>query len=370
MEGAMAATELTSGTALGEDGRYRLERLLGTGGMASVWLATDVRLGRDVAAKVLADSLALDPDYVSRFEREALVAAALSHPNLVNVFDFNAGPPRPYLVMEYVPGTTLADRLRSGDELDPEIVLRELLNALAHIHQAGILHRDIKPGNVLIGADGRARLTDFGVAQLSGAARLTSTGLVVGTARYIAPEVLRGGQASERSDLYSCGVLLRDCLHGGGPWPLRALADRLTDERPARRPASAAEAIKLLDQTRTQPRRLPPSASVFRTHTPHISRAGREIQVRVTRSSAVATAVLLVLVVALIGLAASGSGGSERSSSTRGGLPSGLHRSSSARRGPARGPHRGSPPPVAPPAVAPLASQLDYLDRVIGQARR
>jgi serine/threonine protein kinase len=353
----MVATELATGVVLGEDGRYRLERLLGTGGMASVWLATDVRLGRRVATKVLADSLALDHDYVSRFEREALVAAQLSHPNLVNVFDFSARPPRPFLVMEYVPGATLADRLRSDGELEPGTVLRELLSALAHIHKAGIIHRDIKPANVLIGLDNRARLTDFGVAQLSSGARLTSTGLVLGTARYIAPEVLRGSPASERSDLYACGILLRDCLSDGRSRHLRTLADQLTAEPPERRPASALETIALLDQLPTPSPRLPSSAPVFHTHTPHISRRGREIQLRVTRSSIVAAAVLLVLVVALIAFSAGGSGGAHRSTPRAGAV------------------HSAAPPGGATaagglPGGAPLARQLDHLDRLIARARR
>src|SRR6516225_11687638 len=155
-EVVMAGTELLIGTSLGEDGRYHLRRMLGTGGMSSVWLAEDERLGRRVAVKVLSDSLALDEAYVSRFEREARVAARLSHPNLVNVFDFSATPPRPYLAMEYVPGATLADLLhgRARARWDPESIFRQLMTALAYVHAAGIIHRDIKPSNVLVGRDG------------------------------------------------------------------------------------------------------------------------------------------------------------------------------------------------------------------------
>jgi serine/threonine protein kinase len=324
------ATELLTGTSLGEDGRYRLRRILGTGGMASVWLAEDERLGRQVAIKVLADSLALDPAYVSRFEREARVAARLSHPNLVNVFDFSAAPPRPYLAMEYVPGRTLADVLRgrARDRWDPETVFVQLMYALAHVHDAGIVHRDIKPSNVLIGRDGRVRLTDFGIARPSDGERLTSTGLVIGTARYIAPEVMRGQRPDERSDLYACGVLLRDCLHDGGPNGLYRLADRLTAEDPRRRPASAREALELLDRSQTAPTAALAPATTFRTG------------LRMPLPAVLATAaVLIALVVVLL---------------TSGG---GTHSTSSSL----------SPPPSA---AAPLNQQLSYLDRAISRARR
>jgi serine/threonine protein kinase len=321
----MAATELGVGATLGEGGRYRLRRMLGTGGMASVWLADDERLDRPVAVKVLADSLALNAGYVSRFEREARVAARLSHPNLVNVFDFSSAPPRPYLAMEYVPGATLADVLHGRARIawDSENIFRELIGALAHVHAAGIIHRDIKPGNVLIARDGRTRLTDFGIARPSGAERLTSTGLVIGTARYIAPELMRGHKPDERSDLYACGILLRDCLRGGGPRHLHALADRLTAEQPRRRPASAAQVLELLDRPATAP------TAVFRSG------------LRAPRFAVVA--IMAVLVALFIALAAAGSGGSHRPAAAI-----------------------GSPPA----ASAPLSEQLSYLDQAISRARR
>jgi serine/threonine protein kinase len=309
----MAVTELAIGASLG-DGRYRLRQMLGTGGMASVWLGDDTRLRRPVAIKVMADSLALDSGYVSRFEREALVAARLSHPNLVGVFDFSAGGPRPYLVMEYVPGGTLADRLRAGrrEGWDPEHVLRELMSALAHVHAAGIIHRDIKPGNLLIGPDGRARLTDFGVARPSDAETITRTGLVVGTARYISPEVMRGLQPDERSDLYACGVVLGECLREGGPQHLRALADRLTSEKPADRPASATDVLELLDQPATAPTAVVASKPAAGTSTKPTLVAGRRFRslgLRPTRAAVAVGATVLVLVVLLIVLTTGGSGG-------------------------------------------------------------
>src|SRR5919106_4817571 len=192
-----------SGTVL--DGRYRLLRRLGSGGMAVVWVARDERLGRDVAVKVLSDVLAGDADYRRRFVREARVAARLNHPGLVGIHDFSAESERPYLVMELVCGDTLADRIaaeRAG-ELDLVALARELLGALAHIHAAGVVHRDVKPANVLIGTDGRARLTDFGIARPTDATALTQTGQVIGTLRYMSPEVQRGERATARSDLYS-----------------------------------------------------------------------------------------------------------------------------------------------------------------------
>jgi serine/threonine protein kinase len=219
--------------------------------------------------------LALDPGYVSRFQREARLAARLSHPHLVSIFDFSAHGTRPYLVLEYIAGGTLADRLRTvpSPEWDPVVLARELLDAVGYIHQAGIIHRDIKPANVLIGDDGRARLTDFGIAQPSDATRLTRTGLVIGTQRYISPEVLAGHPADERSDLFACGVLLGECLKAGAARELADLVGQLTDPDPGRRPPSARKAIAMLEppataSTRvlrrsasTAPTRVPPTAA-------------------------------------------------------------------------------------------------------------
>jgi eukaryotic-like serine/threonine-protein kinase len=229
------------------EGRYQLERLLGRGGMASVWLARDEVLERQVAVKLLSDVMASDPEYLARFRREARVAARLSHPNLVRIFDF-AGGERPYLVMEYVPGGDLAEHLSRGEPVDVERLARGLLSAVAHIHAAGVLHRDIKPQNLLISPDGAARLTDFGIALPEDATALTRTGHLLGTARYIAPEVMTGEPASQRSDLYSCGVLLGDCLAAGSPLRLRALIGRLRAANPGRRPRSATEGLSWLVQ--------------------------------------------------------------------------------------------------------------------------
>lgn len=223
--------------------RYRLEQLLGRGGMASVWLASDEVLERPVAVKVLADTIASDPEFLARFRREARVAAGLSHPNLIDIYDFAGGAERPYLVMEYVPGENLAERTQRGGDIDCERLARELLGALAHIHAAGIVHRDVKPQNVLIAPDGSAKLIDFGIALTEDATDLTQTGHLLGTARYIPPEVMRGEPATERSDLYSCGIVLRDCIGGNRPRRLGALVDRLSAADPGGRPASARAAL-------------------------------------------------------------------------------------------------------------------------------
>src|SRR6476659_7176917 len=161
--------------------RYRLERTLGRGGMAAVWLGHDEVLDRPVAVKVLADTIASDPGFVTRFRREATTLAGLSHPNLVGVYDFSEEGERPYLVMQFVPGENLAQRLERGEGIDRGKLARELLEALDHVHRAGVLHRDVKPANVILEPDGTAKLIDFGIAQPRDATSLTSTGLVLGT---------------------------------------------------------------------------------------------------------------------------------------------------------------------------------------------
>ncbi len=238
----MGEPRIAGGSVLG---RYRLERLLGTGGMSTVWKARDERLGRPVAVKVLSETLALDSSYVKRFAREAKVAAGLSHPNPVRVFDFSASGQRPYLVSEYVEGGTLAMRLEHGDRLDAQAIAEELLGALEHIHAAGVIHRDVKPANVLIDRERHSRLTDFGVAQ-PGGTRMTETGKVFGTLGYMAPEVRTGADADERSDLYSAGVVLGEVLGDGGARELRRLVWRLKADDPELRPQSAREALAML----------------------------------------------------------------------------------------------------------------------------
>jgi hypothetical protein len=242
-----ASNAFGPGAVLGD--RYRLERRIASGGMATVWLAHDEELDRQVAIKVLSDVLAEDPAYTERFRREARVAARLSNPNLVRVFDYSAHSERPYIAMEYVEGGTLADRIAEGtaDDFDAEQLARELLGALGAIHAAGVIHRDVKPSNVLLDRDGNARLTDFGIARPENATELTATGQVLGTLKYMAPEVLAGSPATERSDLYACGVVLGECLGPASSPELVALVERLTADDPADRPASARQALALLE---------------------------------------------------------------------------------------------------------------------------
>jgi tetratricopeptide (TPR) repeat protein len=237
------------------EGRYRLERRRGVGGMASVWLAHDVRLDRPVAIKVLSETLAADEEFVERFRREARVAAQLSHPNLVHLYDFGTEDERPFLVSEWIDGPDLHELRRSATPIDAEALAADLLSALDYIHRAGIVHRDVKPSNVLVGRDGRARLTDFGIAQPEDATRLTETGMVMGTISYIAPEVMRGERASARSDLYAAGVVLQQEVGATSPPGLRRLVDWLTAQEPGARPRSAAEALELVEEVRRTPTR-------------------------------------------------------------------------------------------------------------------
>jgi eukaryotic-like serine/threonine-protein kinase len=320
---------IASGRRLGE--RYRLRHPLGHGGMASVWLADDERLARPVAIKVISEALAHDDEYAGRFRREAKVAAGLQHPNLVAIYDFDAGQ-RPYLVMEYIHGGDLAGRLAAGEAPDPERLGRELLAALRHIHRAGVVHRDIKPQNVLLDADGRARLTDFGIAQPRDATALTKTGHVIGTERYLAPEVQRGDEATERSDLYALGVLLSEVAPQGAGAGFWALAERLRDPEPEARPSSAAAALALMERDDETPplgeatrplavapepeRRFEPAATPRRpaTEAP-LSRAFEPPdRTRSSRMKALgALAVAVAAVAVAVGLALGAGGGEEGS---------------------------------------------------------
>jgi len=245
------------------EGRYRLLRRLGSGGMATVWLSEDEELDRRVAVKIPSDVLAGDKDYLRRFRREAQVAAGLSHPNLVPIYDFSdKGEERPFLVMHYVEGPTLDELHGKRKGVDPERLAHELLDALDHIHAAGIVHRDVKPSNVLIAPDGRACITDFGIAQPEDATRITRTGQVIGSPEYMAPEVRAGERATARSDLYSCGMVLRDHLGSGVPAALRQLVTRLTAPDSRDRPSSAADALALLEGAEGRsPRREAPTAA-------------------------------------------------------------------------------------------------------------
>lgn len=201
--------------------RYVLGKPLGSGAVAEVLEGEDTRLERPVAVKLLRPELADDEDARKRFEGEARAAAGLAHPNIVQVYDVEVADGRPYLVMERLPGRTLADEIKRG-AMDPTRVIEvgaQVLSALAVAHQAGIVHRDVKPGNVLLAPDGTWKVADFGIAKSTESLdTLTATGTVLCTPGYVAPERVNGKPATPASDLYSVGVLLYEALSGRRPF--------------------------------------------------------------------------------------------------------------------------------------------------------
>jgi eukaryotic-like serine/threonine-protein kinase len=211
--------------------RYRLERRLGAGGMSTVFLATDSVLERSVAVKLLAEHLADDVDFVARFRREALSAARLQHPNVVQVFDSGQDPEsgRHYIVMEYVDGPSAADLLREHKVLDIDEtvrIVRDSCHGLDYAHRAGVIHRDVKPGNLLVAQEtGITKLADFGIAKAAEQTRITQVGSVLGTAAYLSPEQARGEEAGPASDTYSLGVCAYQFLTGRLPHEYSSLTE-------------------------------------------------------------------------------------------------------------------------------------------------
>ncbi|MGH2865027.1 MAG: Stk1 family PASTA domain-containing Ser/Thr kinase [Solirubrobacteraceae bacterium] len=202
------------------DGRYRVILRLGSGGMADVYLAQDQLLGREVAVKVLHHHFAEDHEFVERFRREASSAAALSHPNIVGIFDRGEWNGTYYIAMEYVAGRSLKTIVREQSPLDPAVaidVVVQILRAARSAHRRGVIHRDLKPHNVILDEEGRARVTDFGIAR-AGASDMTLTGSIMGTAQYLSPEQAQGFAVSAASDLYSVGVILYELLTGVVPF--------------------------------------------------------------------------------------------------------------------------------------------------------
>jgi serine/threonine protein kinase len=302
--------------------RYRLERPLGHGGMASVYLGHDTELDRPVAVKLLAENAAGDDGLRKRFVREARLAARLSHPNVVSVFDAGEEDGRPYIVMEHVQGKTLADVGRVPPERARELGL-QAARGLAHAHVAGLVHRDIKPQNLLLREDGTLKIADFGIASAAEGTALTQAGTVLGTAAYLSPEQAAGAEVGPRSDLYSLGAVLYELLSGRTPYRFESLAElgarrkpppplparvpaalaavvmRCLAPDPAGRPATAAELERDLRQTIGQASEAPTVA---------IARRPR------SRRPLLAVAVLLAALAIALGVVLATRGGGSASS--------------------------------------------------------
>ena len=253
-------------------GRYRLEERIGAGAMGVVWRGTDERLGRVVAVKQVFLHAGLDEreadEVRQRTLREGRIAARLQHPHAISVFDASIEGDEPWLVMEYLPSRSLAAVLGEQGTLEPRTVARigrQVADALDAAHQAGIVHRDVKPGNVLLGADGTVKITDFGISRATGDLTLTRTGMLAGTPAYLAPEVARGENSTSASDVFSLGATLYATVEGIPPFgaddnalallhsvaagkvvppqqagPLTALLMRLLRDDPAERPPACA----------------------------------------------------------------------------------------------------------------------------------
>ncbi|HEX8123354.1 MAG TPA: protein kinase [Solirubrobacteraceae bacterium] len=213
-------------------GRYELGERLGFGGMSTVQLAFDRRLEREVAVKLLAEHLADDPQFVSRFRREALAAAQLVHPNIVQVFDFGLDDQtgRHFIVMEYIRGHSGAELLRDQGRLPLDealFIVNQACRGLEHAHRNGVIHRDVKPGNLLRSDDGVVKLADFGIAKAASdsVSRITQVGSVLGTAAYLSPEQAAGDEADARSDLYSLGVVTYQLIAGRLPYEAQSLTE-------------------------------------------------------------------------------------------------------------------------------------------------
>jgi serine/threonine protein kinase len=222
-------------------GRYRLESRLGFGGMSTVHLAMDLRLERQVAVKLLAEHLADDPAFVSRFQREAQAAARLIHPNVVQVFDSgrDEGSGQYFIVMEYIEGQSCAEILRDDGwvEVDEALsIIEQACEGLHYAHRHGVVHRDVKPGNLLRSLEGDVKLADFGIAKATEQSSITQVGSVLGTAAYLAPEQARGEEAGPSADLYALGVVTYQLISGRLPYDassLTELALKQQQENPA-----------------------------------------------------------------------------------------------------------------------------------------
>jgi serine/threonine protein kinase len=327
-------------------GRYRIERELGHGGMATVHLAHDEELDRAVALKLLPEHLAGDDAFRARFLREARLAGRLSHPNVVSVYDAGDADGRPFIVMEYVPGTSLAEAGRLAPIRVVELGV-QACTGLQHAHDAGLVHRDVKPANLLVREDGVLKVADFGIARAAESTRHTQAGTLLGTAAYLAPEQIAGADATPASDVYSLGAVLYELLTGRPPYTFSSLAELSAQQAegliepvrdlepsvpheveaavmhalardPSFRPASAADLAHELASATEQPTRpLPPRRFV--------SVPGRGGAVWL------AAAIIVAAIAVALGLAKIGGGGKSAAPP--------------------------APPRVTPPAPAPTAEQ-------------
>ncbi len=249
-------------------GRYRVGRSLGQGGMATVHLARDDRLGRDVAIKRLSEAMSGDEIFRERFMREARTAAGLSHPNIVAVFDVGEEEGIPFIVMECVEGRTLAELLAQSGPLDPDRAVDLVLQACAgleHAHEAGLVHRDIKPQNLLVRADDTLKIVDFGIARPVDGTQLTLAGTILGTAAYLAPEQALGERVTSAADLYSLGAVTYELLSGRPPYTFESLAELPVKQREGLPPPIDGVSQELQDVVRRclapDPADRPPSAA-------------------------------------------------------------------------------------------------------------
>ncbi|MGN6327084.1 protein kinase domain-containing protein [Pseudolysinimonas sp.] len=240
----------TSGLTFG--GRYQLGNRIAIGGMGEVWQATDLVIGRTVAIKILKDEYLGDPGFLERFRAEARHAALVNHEGIANVFDYGEEDGSAFLVMELVPGEALSSILEREHTLPTDKVLdivAQTASALQAAHQAGLVHRDIKPGNLLITPDGRVKITDFGIARIADQVPLTATGQVMGTVQYLSPEQASGHPASPSTDIYSLGIVAYECLAGRRPFTGEsqvAIAMAQINEAPPELPITIAEPVRNL----------------------------------------------------------------------------------------------------------------------------
>jgi eukaryotic-like serine/threonine-protein kinase len=333
--------------------RYELERVVGTGGMSTVYCAFDTLLERHVALKILHERYGSDEDYVERFRREARAVARLSHPNIVTVIDRGDQDGRQFIVFELVEGENLKDLVERGGPLPVRRVLElglEVGRALAFAHAQGLVHRDVKPQNVLLNEDGRAKVTDFGIVRSLDAVGHTETGTVLGTSHYIAPEQARGEQVDAQTDVYSFGVVLFELLVGEVPYPgeaflsvamkhvnepvpsvlerrpdapirLATLIERCMAKEPVDRPASMDEVVSELETVAAELDSREGGEGTMIMRKPPVSRARKQRAPRSRRIPLLPLLALVLLAVAISGAVYALRDGGEQLGGATGGEP-------------------------------------------------